>query len=268
MERPLLLLHNLPRNGSGGFVDTEHLESSLQFDSVRRLAVIVGASDSGKSRMAIELLCRKAKKCNDPDMVTTNDEYATRYMTSLVLSRLYILKFLLLRSEMLISPYEWAILQLFPLSVGDVFLHVSLNFRRLSTADSLMLMGDWIQDLESITQQAHFPLVIDEAQQLLKTKHVFSSFSDKEGRRPLYTLLIRHLTDNTPFLVIPCGSGLSLKAAEHFAGSNLLETPAKDRLVVVAEQFGTPEAVSKFLAAYQFPVHEVKQLPEDLYRLT
>ncbi|OZJ01939.1 hypothetical protein BZG36_05394, partial [Bifiguratus adelaidae] len=110
-ERPLLLLHNLPRNGSGGFVDTEHLESSLQFDSVRRLAVIVGASGSGKSRMAIELLCRKfgfyftcatggtehaigsrdiqsmvstvTKKCNDPDMVANNDEYATRYMTSL-----------------------------------------------------------------------------------------------------------------------------------------------------------------------------------------
>ncbi|OZJ02244.1 hypothetical protein BZG36_04913 [Bifiguratus adelaidae] len=96
MERPLLLLYNLPRNGSGGFVDTEHLESSLQFDSVRRLAVIVGASGSGKSRMAIELLCRKfgfyftcatggtehaigsrdiqsmvstvTKKCNDSDM--------------------------------------------------------------------------------------------------------------------------------------------------------------------------------------------------------
>jgi hypothetical protein len=295
--RPLLLLHNLPRNGSGGLVDTNYLATSLGPESSKRLAVILGASGSGKSRTVIELLCKKfgfyftcatggtehavgsrdmqemvdkiKSKCGNPNMVAANDDYATRYLTSLVMARVYILNFLLSRAGITVTPYEWTMMQLFPLSVNDVFLVVSRIFRQLSSSVGLLRMDGWLMQLQTASGQRRFPLVIDEAQKLLNTQHVFSSFSEKEnGRRPLYTLLIRHLTNTGLFFVMPCGSGLSLKAAEHYAGSNLMESTPRERLVVVAEHFPTAEAVGNFLATYEFPVGDLKNQRENLHQLT
>ncbi|OZJ01516.1 hypothetical protein BZG36_05654, partial [Bifiguratus adelaidae] len=121
LGKPSLLMHNLPRNGTGGVVDVQGFTNSLE--SGHQLGVIVGASGSGKSRTAIEILCRHfgfyftcatggtqhafgskdmqhmfesiKTRCSDPQKVVENDNYATRFATCVVLTRVYILCYLL-----------------------------------------------------------------------------------------------------------------------------------------------------------------------------
>ncbi|OZJ03664.1 hypothetical protein BZG36_03526 [Bifiguratus adelaidae] len=275
LGKPSLLMHNLPRNGTGGVVDVQGFTNSLE--SGHQLGVIVGASGSGKSRTAIEILCRHfgfyftcatggtqhafgskdmqymlesiKTRCSDPQKVVENDNYTKRFATRVVLTRVYILCYLL-NTEIELSPYEWTMMQLFRSSNDDIFMSVARMFRPLSAYDAEILLIQYIQKLQ-------------------KSLNTPFHLQQKEftGAAPLYTLLVRHLTSFNPFLVIPCGSALSLKTVENFAGLRMMETDAEKRIIVVSEHFPLAQSVCAFLSQFNFPFPKIQRCEEQFHQL-
>ena len=152
-EQPLLLVHDLPKQGKKGWT-----KSSDLMQVGRRMTTILGTSGSGKTRLCFELLCQQygiyfvavpsdVLGSTDMSALTSFCEsvfhsalkgtekasnFVTRGVKCLVLSRLLVLRRLLSR-EKVITPKDWLLFQIKPRVEGiyrDIFnriFHTLLN---------------------------------------------------------------------------------------------------------------------------------------------
>ncbi|GBB95748.1 hypothetical protein RclHR1_02600017 [Rhizophagus clarus] len=134
-QRPSLLMNDLPTtNRDNGLTNTTNLE---ELSEIKKIVIILGTSDSGKTRTLIESLCKKYgfyltsltnENLGSDDLTTMiehllprlkdssvhNDAYAIRFSKCLLFARIHTLNYILENYGKKISPYNWTILQLCP----------------------------------------------------------------------------------------------------------------------------------------------------------
>ncbi|UZO19249.1 uncharacterized protein OCT59_010547 [Rhizophagus irregularis] len=275
-QRPLLLMNDLPTiNGNDGLTDTTVLEDLSQ---IKEIMIVLGTSGSGKTRTLIELLCKKygiyftglvKENPGSGDLrmmidhifprlkesLPKNDLYATRYSKCLLFARIYTLNYIL-ENYGKINPCNWAILQLCPTVFfkGDIFETITLEFRKVPEYFLDVEIRKLISNILAIVNQETLPVILDEAQELIdRFQNKFTSTTDKDKSRPLYSLVIRAFTISG-ICVIPSGTGLTMKSVLDI-GSHTLKgaTWNHEDLIVIKNEFGSTKMLRNFLSKFGFP---------------
>ncbi|OZJ05383.1 hypothetical protein BZG36_01977 [Bifiguratus adelaidae] len=232
------------------------------------LAVVLGTSGSGKTRTMIELLCRRygfyfsasvkgerslgasdlatakkrlADKLGDEPKSPTNDQYAEQYINCLLVARVFVLHYIF-DSKQHISAEDWVYFQLLPSEHGVLFDKLIENFRALSDDSLQNITATMLADLSEMTSQYRFPTIVDEAMALITDDEVFTSRTDSDNGRPLYSIMIRRLMD--------------YKNSLKFTASDKMdtETNIKDQHVItISEGFDSEEEVQRFLQQNMLP---------------
>ncbi|CAB5365005.1 unnamed protein product [Rhizophagus irregularis] len=276
-QRPLLLMNDLPTiNGNDGLTDTTVLEDLSQ---IKEIMIVLGTSGSGKTRTLIELLCKKygiyftglvKENPGSGDLrmmidhifprlkesLPKNDLYATRYSKCLLFARIYTLNYIL-ENYGKINPCNWAILQLCPTVFFDydIFEEITSEFRKISEQYLDENLRKLIRNISLLVNQKRLPVILDEAQELIdRFQNKFTSTTDKDKSRPLYSLVIRAFTISG-ICVIPSGTGLTMKSVLDITGSHAMKgaTWNNEDLIVIKNEFGSTKMLRNFLSKFGFP---------------
>ncbi|PKY34560.1 hypothetical protein RhiirB3_532862 [Rhizophagus irregularis] len=270
-------MNDLPTiNGNDGLTDTTVLEDLSQ---IKEIMIVLGTSGSGKTRTLIELLCKKygiyftglvKENPGSGDLrmmidhifprlkesLPKNDLYATRYSKCLLFARIYTLNYIL-ENYGKINPCNWAILQLCPTVFFDydIFEEITSEFRKISEQYLDENLRKLIRNISLLVNQKRLPVILDEAQELIdRFQNKFTSTTDKDKSRPLYSLVIRAFTISG-ICVIPSGTGLTMKSVLDITGSHAMKgaTWNNEDLIVIKNEFGSTKMLRNFLSKFGFP---------------
>ncbi|CAB4484779.1 unnamed protein product [Rhizophagus irregularis] len=270
-------MNDLPTiNGNDGLTDTTVLEDLSQ---IKEIMIVMGTSGSGKTRTLIELLCKKygiyftglvKENPGSGDLrmmidhifprlkesLPKNDLYATRYSKCLLFARIYTLNYIL-ENYGKINPCNWAILQLCPTVFFDydIFEEITSEFRKISEQYLDDNLRKLIRNISLLVNQKRLPVILDEAQELIdRFQNKFTSTTDKDKSRPLYSLVIRAFTISG-ICVIPSGTGLTMKSVLDITGSHAMKgaTWNNEDLIVIKNEFGSTKMLRNFLSKFGFP---------------
>ncbi|CAB5378224.1 unnamed protein product [Rhizophagus irregularis] len=181
---------------------------------IKEIMIVLGTSGSGKTRTLIELLCKK---------------YGI-YFTGLVKE----------------NPGSG--------DLRDIFETITLEFRKVPEYFLDVEIRKLISNILAIVNQETLPVILDEAQELIdRFQNKFTSTTDKDKSRPLYSLVIRAFTISG-ICVIPSGTGLTMKSVLDI-GSHTLKgaTWNHEDLIVIKNEFGSTKMLRNFLSKFGFP---------------
>ncbi|CAI2195050.1 4616_t:CDS:2, partial [Funneliformis geosporum] len=207
-------------------------------------------SGSGKTRTLIELLCKKygfyftgliKENPSSGDLSIMIDHLLPRLRDSLTHNDAYAMRYSKSFSD-----------SFFDL---NIFEEMILKFRTVPEHflnDQIRIL---IHKILCIVNQKRLSIILDEAQELIdQFYNKFSSTTNKDKSRPLYSVIIRVFTI-LGICVIPSETGLTMKSVLNITGSHVMKgaTWNHENLIVIKNRLDLTDRLRNFLSKFGFP---------------